>query len=266
MFKENRKDIIQIILASILLGIAIFIEHIFHLEIWMLLIIFLIPYLIVGFEVVKEAIEEMFHGQIFDEDFLMSIATIGALLIGFLPNTEPMFHEAVLVMLLFKIGELLEEIAEGKTEKSIEELVKIRPDYANLFVEVDKNCQDEQQTLSQKETIKKVDPNEVKIGDIILITPNEKVPLDGIVVEGESSLDTKAITGESLPRKIKVNEKIISGTINLTSNLKVRVTQLFEDSTASKIIELVKNAEERKSKSENFITKFAKVYTPIVVA
>lgn len=250
MLKENAKDIAQIILSAVLLAVAIFIEHTFNLQVWQLLIVFLIPYLIVGFEVVKEAIEEIFHGHIFDEDFLMSIATIGAMLIGFLPNTEPMFHEAVLVMLLFKIGELLEEIADGKTEKSIEELMKIRPDYANLF---------------KGDTFEKVDPNDVKVGDIILITPNEKVPLDGIVVEGESSLDTKAITGESIPQKIKENEEIISGTINLTSNLKVRVTKLFEESTASKIIELVKNAEEGKSKSENFITKFAKIYTPIVV-
>ena len=250
MLKENKKDILQIVLSAVLLGIAIFAEHSFNLPIWQLLIIFLVPYLIVGFEVIKEAVEELIHGEFFDEDFLMSIATIGALLIGFLPNTEPMFHEAVFVMLLFKIGELLEEIAEGKTEKSIEELMTIRPDCANLL---------------KGDSFEKVNPEDVKIGDIILITPNEKVPLDGIVIEGESNLDTRAITGESLPRKIHVNEEIISGTINLTSNLKVRVTKLFEESTASKIIELVKNAEEGKSKSENFITKFAKIYTPIVV-
>ena len=245
-----KKDIAKIVIASLLLILAIFIEKNTNLPLWQYLLIFLVPYLVVGFEVLKEAIEKLVHGEFFEEDFLMSLATIGALAIGFLPNTEAMFHEAVFVMLFFKIGELFEELAEGKTEKSIEELMEIRPDYANLV---------------SSEKVEKVSPEKVKIGDTIEVYPGEKVPLDGIIVEGNSSVNTAAITGESVPRTLSKGEEISAGFVNLSSNIKIKVTKEFAESTASKIIDLVKNAIDNKSKSEKFITKFSRVYTPLVV-
>jgi len=248
--KEIKYKVIKIVVSSILLGIAILCEHKLNLELWQLLLIFLVPYLISGFEVIKEAFEGLIHGELLDEDFLMTIATIGALSIGFLPNAEPMFAESCFVMIFFNIGELFEEIAEGKSEKSIEKLMKIRPDTANR---------------EQDGKIKKINAQNVKVNDIICIMPGEKVPLDGVIVEGKSSVNTAALTGESIPTDVKTGELISSGTVNLTSMLKVRVTRRFEESTASKIINLVKNAVENKSKSESFITKFSRIYTPIVV-
>ena len=250
MIKELRNDILKIVLTSILLGFAIYIEHTFNLEMWQYLLIFLVPYLLIGFDVLKEAFEKLFSGEFFEEDFLMSLATMIALFIGFIPNAEPCFGEAVFVMLFFKIGELFEEIAEGKTEKSIEELMEIRPDVANLCIDGE---------------IKKVNPNEVKVGDIIEVYPGEKVPLDGIVLKGSSTVNTAALTGESVPQILKENDTILSGFVNLSGILKVKVSKEFGESTASKIIELVKNATENKSKSEKFITKFSRIYTPIVV-
>ncbi len=250
MEEETKKDIVKIVLSGILLVVAILIEKFSNFEIWQYLLIFLIPYLIVGFDVLKEAVEKLVHGEFLEEEFLMSVATIGALAIGFLPNTETMFHEAVFVMLFFKIGELFEEIAEGKSEKSIEELIKLRPDYANLLV---------------NDKVEKVDPETVKVGDIIEVYPGEKVPLDGTVISGNSSVNTAALTGESVPRTIKENEIISAGFVNLTSNIKIKVTKKYEESTFSKIIDMVKNATDNKSKSERFITKFARFYTPIVV-
>lgn len=250
MSKDIKNKLIKILVSAICLVLAIVLQKNTNMPIWANLIVFLIPYLMVGYDVLKEACENIFEGKLLDEDFLMSVATIGALLIGFLPNTKPQFEEAVFVMLFFKIGELFEEIAEGKSEKAISNLMDIRPDYANVEIEG---------------KLKKVNPNNVKIGDIIVIKPGEKVPLDGRVIEGNTSLNTVALTGESIPRDVKTDEIIYSGSVNLTSMIKVKVTKSFEDSTASKIIDLIENATEKKSKSERFITKFSKYYTPTVV-
>lgn len=205
--------------------------------------IYIISYIIVGLEIVKKAIKNIIRGKIFDENFLMTIATIGAFGIGEFP-------EAVAVMLFYQIGELFQSYAVNKSRKSISSLMEIRPDFAN----VERNGK-----------IEKVDPNDVKINEIIIVKPGEKVPLDGYVVEGKTSLDTKALTGETLPREIKQGEEILSGSINLNSVIKIEVTKKYEDGTVSKILDLVENASSKKSKSENFITKFARYYTPIVV-
>lgn len=247
---EAQTTIIKIVVASVLLGVAVFVEKTFQLSTWQLLIIYLIPYLIVGFETLKESGEKIMKGDFLDEDFLMSIATLGALAIGFLPGAETQFSEAVFVMLFFQVGELFETIAEGRSKKSIAALMDIRPDVAHV------------ERGGKEET---VNPSEVKISEVFVIRPGERVPLDGVVLEGESSMDTVALTGESVPRKVQVNDEVISGCVNLSGVLRVKVLKNFGESTASKIIDLVENAVENKSKSENFITRFAKVYTPIVV-
>ena len=205
--------------------------------------IYIISYLIVGFEIIKKAIRNIFRGKVFDENFLMTAATIGAFLIG-------EFQEAVIVMLFYQIGELFQDYAVDKSRKSISSLMNIRPDYANLK----KDGKEE-----------KVDPDEIKLGETIIIKPGEKVPLDGIVIEGTSMIDTSALTGESVPRKVNINDEILSGSINIDGVIEVKVTKEFEESTVNKILELVENASNRKSKSENFISKFAKNYTPVVV-
>ena len=199
---------------------------------------------------IKEALENIVHGEIFDEDFLMFVATVGALAIGFIPGGEPQFAEAVFVMLFFQLGELFEGIAEGKSEKSIEALMEIRPDYAYI----EKGGKTE-----------KVNPEVVEVGDIMVIAPGQKVPMDGVIIEGKTSLNTVAITGESVPRKVAEEDVILSGCVNINGTVRAKVTKKFEDSTVAKIIDLVKNASEQKSKSEKFITKFSKIYTPIVV-
>lgn len=251
MNKEIKNKLFQIIITIICLIVAVYINNTNNLPIWGTLLLFLIPYLIAGGNIIKEAGESLINGELLDEDFLMSVATIGALAIGFLPNTEPKFAEAVFVMLFFQVGELFEEIAEDNSQKSIENLLEIRPDYANIEV---------------NNKIKKVNPEEVHINDTIIIKPGEKIPLDGIIVEGKTSLNTNALTGESMPIDVGEGNTINSGCINLTSVIKVKVTKEFKDSTASKIIDSVKNAIDNKSKSEKFITKFSKYYTPIVVA
>lgn len=250
MENEKKEKIIQIIIGTILLIIAVIIDKLTNLPIYIDLLIYLVPYFVVGFEVFKESFEAITEGNIFNENFLMSIATIGALLIGFLPNSEPEFLEAVFVMLFFQVGELFEIIAEGNSKKSINSLLEIRPDYALV--------------IRNKKVIK-VDPNSVSVGETITINPGDKIPMDGIILEGKSNLNTVAITGESIPRKVEVNDTVISGCINLTGKLNVKVTKTFGESTASKIIDLVENATESKSSSDKFITKFAKIYTPIVV-
>ena len=212
---------------------------------------YLIPYLIVGWDTLKEAAEGLLHGEALSEDFLMSIATLGALAIGFMPGAETQFPEAVFVMLFFQVGEMFEEVAEGRSRKSISHLMDIRPDSAN----VERNGE-----------IITVHPDDVKPGEIILIKPGEKVPMDGIVIEGQSSLDTVALTGESVPRIIREGDEILSGCVNISGVLRVKTTKAFGESTAAKILDLVENAAEKKSRSESFITRFAKVYTPIVVA
>lgn len=247
---EIQAPLRKIIFATILLIVAVTIEHLLTLPTWAMLIVFLCPYLIVGWDTLREAAENIAHGQIFNEDFLMSIATIGALTIGFLPDAENQFTEAVLVMLLFQVGELFETIAEGQSKRSIEQLINIKPDTAHV---------------QRNGILCTVSPEDVKIDEIITIKPGEKVPLDGIVIAGDSNLDTIALTGESIPRSVHTNDNICSGCINLTGVLQVQVTKTANDSTAAKILTLVQNAQQHKANSENFITSFAKVYTPVVV-
>ena len=253
-----------IIITVVLLALAVLIEHgqfshllplTSHLSKWQLLLVYLIPYLIIGHETLHEAWEGIMEGEAFNEHFLMSIATIGALCIGFLPGAETEFPEAVFVMLFFQIGELFEGYAEGKSRESIAHLMDIRPDVAHL--EGDKE--------GRREGVEDVSPDEVAVGSVIVIRPGEKVPLDGVIIEGASALNTMALTGESLPRDVNVGDEVISGCVNLSGVLRVRTTKAFGESTVSKIISLVENAGERKSQSETFITRFARVYTPIVV-
>lgn len=234
----------------ILLIVAVFIEKHYDLATWQLLLVYLIPYLLIGHETLDEAAEGIAKGDMFNEHFLMAIATIGALCIGFFPGTETEFPEAVFVMLFFQVGELFEGYAEGKSRDSISHLMDIRPDVANVI---------------RNKEVQSVAPDTVKIGETILIKRGEKIPLDGIVTEGSALLDTVALTGESVPRAIKEGEEIYSGCINLKGELKVRTTKTFGESTASKIIALVESADKNKSKSEAFITRFARIYTPIVV-
>ena len=234
----------------ILLIVAVFIEKHYDLATWQLLLVYLIPYLLIGHETLGEAAEGIAKGDMFNEHFLMAIATIGALCIGFFPGSETEFPEAVFVMLFFQVGELFEGYAEGKSRDSISHLMDIRPDVANVI---------------RNGEVESVAPDTVKIGETILIKRGEKIPLDGIVVEGSALLDTVALTGESVPRAIKDGDEIYSGCINLKGELKVRTTKTFGESTASKIIALVECADRNKSKSEAFITRFARIYTPIVV-
>ena len=234
----------------ILLIVAVFIEKHYDLATWQLLLVYLIPYLLIGHETLGEAAEGIAKGDMFNEHFLMAIATIGALCIGFFPGSETEFPEAVFVMLFFQVGELFEGYAEGKSRDSISHLMDIRPDVANVI---------------RNGEVESVAPDTVKIGEAILIKRGEKIPLDGIVVEGSALLDTVALTGESVPRAIKDGDEIYSGCINLKGELKVRTTKTFGESTASKIIALVESADRNKSKSEAFITRFARIYTPIVV-
>lgn len=235
-----KKRAIKIIIAFIFFIIAIVIPF---QNIWINNVLFLISYLIVGLNILKKAFRNIFRGKVFDENFLMTVATLGAFAIG-------EFSEAVAVMLFYQVGELFQSFAVDKSRKSISSLMNIRPDYANIL----KNNKEE-----------KVNPEDVKIGDIIIVKPGEKVPLDGIVIEGKSSIDTKALTGESVPRSVKKDDEILSGCINLNGVIKLKVCKEFGESTVSKILNLVENASSRKSKSENFITKFAKYYTPVVV-
>lgn len=234
----------------ILLIVAVFVEKHYDLATWQLLLVYLIPYLLIGHETLGEAAEGIAKGDMFNEHFLMAIATIGALCIGFFPGSETEFPEAVFVMLFFQVGELFEGYAEGKSRDSISHLMDIRPDVANVI---------------RNKEVQSVAPDTVKIGETILIKRGEKIPLDGIVTEGSALLDTVALTGESVPRAIKEGEEIYSGCINLKGELKVRTTKSFGESTASKIIALVESADKNKSKSEAFITRFARIYTPIVV-
>ena len=248
---DGLKSKVALIGTTILLLVgAALIEHFMNLATWQLLLIYLIPYILIGHDTLKEAAEGIMKGDMFNEDFLMSVATIGALAIGFLPGSDNEFMEAVFVMLFFQIGELFEGYAEGRSRDSISHLMEIKPDVAN----VERNGNTMQ-----------VSPEEVAIGETIVIRPGEKVPLDGKVIEGQSALNTIAITGESMPRQITEGNEVISGCINISGVIKVQTTKTFGESTVSKIINLVENANENKSKSESFISRFAHVYTPIVV-
>ena len=252
---NTREQLRLIIITAVLLVGVVIIEHTLALPTWQLLLVYLIPYIIIGHDTLKEASEGLIEGDPFNEHFLMSIATIGALCIGFLPGAETQFPEAVFVMLFFQVGELFEGYAEGKSRDSIAHLMEIKPDSATL------------ESRSEKGEVreKTVSPEEVKVGDTIIIKPGEKVPLDGVVIEGKSALNTVALTGESLPRDVAVDDEVISGCVNLSGVIRVRVTKPFGESTVSKIIKLVENAGEHKSQSETFITRFARVYTPVVV-
>ena len=245
-----KRKITLISVTTVLLVCAVCIEKFCQLPVWQLLVIYLVPYLLIGFGTLKEAAEGIIDGDLFNEDFLMSVATIGALCIGFLPGAETEFPEAVFVMLFFQIGELFEEYAEGKSRDSISHLLAIRPDVANV---------------ERDGKVSEVSPEDVAIGEIIVVKPGERVPIDGKVIEGETSLDTAALTGESLPRDISVGDSIMSGCINLAGVVRVKTTKAFGESTVSKIIDLVESADKNKSRSESFITKFARVYTPVVV-
>ena len=245
-----REAIIRIVAATVLLiGASILTEHV-AMPLWAQLLVFLVPYFIVGWDTLKEAAEGLSHGEALDEHFLMTIATFGALGIGFFPGVEPQFAEGVFVMLFYQIGELFEGIAEGRSRKSIAHLINIRPDSA---------------WVERGGEILKVAPDTVALGETIVIRPGDRVPMDGTVLEGESSLDTVALTGESVPRSVKAGDEIFSGCLNLSGLLRVKVTKAFGESTASRILELVEEAADKKAGSERFITRFARVYTPIVV-
>ena len=245
-----KKKLIRIILTAILLVGAWLVEHFTALPMWQVLLVYLVPYLVISYDVLGEAVEGIMEGDPFDENFLMSIATIGALLIGFLPGAEPQFIEGVFVMLFFQLGELFEHYAEDKARDSISELMDIRPDVANV---------------ERNGVVASVSPEEVMIGETVIVKPGEKIPLDGRVLEGASSLNTVALTGESMPRDVSAGMEVISGCVNLSGVLKVQVEKAYSESTAAKIIQLVEEAGDNKSRSESFIRRFARVYTPIVV-
>ena len=236
----------------LLLIAAVIVEHQFQLPTWQLLLVYLVPYLLIGHETLKEAAEGIAKGQPFNEHFLMSIATIGALCIGFLPGAETEFPEAVFVMLFFQVGELFEGYAEGQSRRSISHLMDIRPDVANV-----------EEAHGQEPVAKS--PAEVRVGETIIVRPGEKVPLDGVVITGRSALNTVALTGETVPREVAEGDEVVSGCVNLSGVLRIRTTKTFGESTVSKIISLVEHAAEHKSQSETFITRFARIYTPVVV-
>ncbi len=246
----DKKKLLRIILTAVLLVAAVVVEKTMELEVWQLLIVYLVPFLLISYDVIGEAIEGIMEGEVFDEDFLMCVATVGALLIGFLPGAETEFPEAVFVMLFFQIGELFEDYAEDNSRRSISHLMEIRPDTANV--------------VRNGETLV-VKPEDVRIGETVVVKPGEKLPLDGVVESGKTSLDTMALTGETMPRDVAEGDKVVSGCVNLSGVITVRVEKTYGESTVSKILDLVENANENKSKSETFIAKFAHVYTPIVV-
>lgn len=233
-----------------MLAVAALVEHTVQLPVWQMLLIYLVPYLVVGYDVVGEAFEGICHGEVFDEDFLMFVATVGAMCIGFLPGAEPQFAEAVFVMLFFQVGELFEHYAEHRSRRSIRALMDIRPDTANVL---------------RNGKIQTVSPDTIAVGETIIVKPGERVALDGEIVDGTSALNTVALTGESMPRDVRKGDQVVSGCVNISGVLTVKVQKSFGESTASKIINMVENASEKKSKSEAFITRFARVYTPIVV-
>ena len=238
MTKKQKKVLVRIIVAAVLLIIL----HFVPLEgIWLGLL-YLIPYVVIGYDILRKAVLGIMHGEVFDENFLMAVATVGAMGLG-------EYSEGVAVMLFYQIGELFQAVAVGKSRQNISALMDIRPDYANI---------------EQDGQLVQVDPDEVAIGTVIVVQPGEKVPIDGVITEGRSTLNTSALTGESLPRDVRSGDEVISGCINMTGLLHIRTTKEFGESTVSKILDLVENSSSKKSRSENFITKFAKYYTPAV--
>ena len=250
MSSKTKVKIARIVCSAVLLGIAYAVEHAFDLQLWQALLLYLLPYAVAGYDVVLEAWESITEGECFNEDLLMTIATVGALLIGFVPNGSPMFDEAVFVMLFFQVGEVFEHLASDNSKKSIAKLMDIRPDSA---------------TVERDGQLLTISPEEVGLGEIIVVKPGDRVPVDAEIIEGSTSLDTVALTGESVPRDATVGDNIISGCVNLSGVVRARVTHLFEDSTASRIIKLVESSNQNKSKSESFIRRFSRVYTPAVV-
>ena len=250
MSSKTKVKIARIVCSAVLLGIAYAVEHAFDLQLWQALLLYLLPYAVAGYDVVLEAWESITEGECFNEDLLMTIATVGALLIGFVPNGSPMFDEAVFVMLFFQVGEVFEHLASDNSKKSIAKLMDIRPDSA---------------TVERDGQLLTISPEEVGLGEIIVVKPGDRVPVDAEIVEGSTSLDTVALTGESVPRDATVGDNIISGCVNLSGVVRARVTHLYEDSTASRIIKLVESSNQNKSKSESFIRRFSRVYTPAVV-
>ena len=242
MTKKQKKVLIRIIISAVLLVAFKLICYLAPVNKYVELVLFLIPYLVIGYDILKKAVHGIFHGEVFDENFLMAIATVGAIALG-------EYVEGAAVMLFYQIGELFQSYAVGKSRKNITALMDIRPDYANI---------------EQEGGLEQVDPDDVEIGTIIVVKPGEKIPIDGIVVSGESTLNTSALTGESLPRSVKVKDEVISGCVNLTGLLRIETTKEFGESTVSKILDLVENSSMKKSRSENFITRFSKVYTPAV--
>lgn len=247
----DKKQLSRIALTAVLLFVAWMVTKSIVMPVWGQLLVYLVPYIIISYDVVGEAIEEgIGERNPFNEDFLMCVATIGALLIGFLPGAEPQFPEAVFVMLFFQVGELFEDYAEDRSKRSINDLMDIRPDVANV---------------ERGGEVTAVDPKTVAVGETVVVRPGEKVPMDGTITDGVSSLNTVALTGESVPRDVGVGDDVLSGCINISGVLRVKVGKSFGDSTASKIIKLVEESAENKSRSETFIRRFSRVYTPIVV-
>lgn len=242
MNKKQKTMLYRIIIAAVLVAVVTVLEKILELNVWIAAVLYMVPYFIIGYDILKKAWKGILKRQVFDENFLMAVATVGAIALG-------EFREGVAVMLFYQIGELFQSVAVGKSRKNIAALMDIRPDYANIVVDGQ---------------IEKVDPDEVEIGTIIVVNPGEKVPIDGIIIEGNTSLNTSALTGESVPRDAACGDEVISGCINLTGTIHIRTTKEFGDSTVSKILDLVENSSLKKSRSENFITKFAKYYTPAV--
>lgn len=242
MNKKQKTMLYRIIIAAVLVAAVTVLEKILELNVWIAAVLYMVPYFVIGYDILKKAWKGILKRQVFDENFLMAVATVGAIALG-------EFREGVAVMLFYQIGELFQSVAVGKSRKNIAALMDIRPDYANIVVDGE---------------IEKVDPDEVEIGTIIVVNPGEKVPIDGIIIEGNTSLNTSALTGESVPRDAACGDEVISGCINLTGTIHIRTTKEFGDSTVSKILDLVENSSLKKSRSENFITKFAKYYTPAV--
>lgn len=242
MNRKQKKVLYRIIISTVLLAAAWAVSELVKLPLWLEAVIYLVPYFVIGYDILKKAGKGILHGQIFDENFLMAIATVGAMVLG-------EFREGVAVMLFYQVGELFQSYAVGKSRRNIAALMDIRPDYANIMVDGE---------------LKKVSPDEVKPGSEIIVNPGEKIPIDGIIVDGITTLNTGALTGESVPRDVQCGDEVISGCINMTGTIKIRTTKAFGDSTVSKILELVENSSMKKSRSENFITRFAKYYTPAV--
>ena len=247
MNKKQKKMLTRIIIAAVLMIAFKVISTFVDIPTVVLFIMYMVPYLVIGYDILRKAIKGILNRQVFDENFLMAVATVGAIIIALVDDGD--FTEAIAVMLFYQIGELFQNIAVGKSRKNISELMDIRPDYANI--EVDGK-------------LEQVDPDEVEVGTVIVVKPGEKVPIDGIIEEGNTTLNTSALTGESLPRQAKAGDEVISGCINMSGVLKIRTTKEFGESTVSKILDLVENASSKKSRSENFISKFAKIYTPAV--